>query len=399
MKYVAFFIPLLYLVINNANAQIKWQTRNLVDGGRIDALADLGDGVVILGTRGINPGNIFRSTDYGITWEKVKILDEPLNAYHNNEILGLMGDNNGNAYLITSNAQFWRSTDKGITWKRTAHLTDRSDRFAYSYSICVTSQGTILVTSGKSVFRSTDRGSNFEEIGPITDHYLYRLQLVGHRIFANGWGGTLYKSEDEGKSWQFFAKLGPVSDLTSKDIMKSQPFLTAIDYMGGDRFLQGTMTGENYILNPFQPGKFQKSKIKGSLDDYVYLGYNTIIGTTFTSEKDNYISYDGGLSWENIGKIPSGIDGDWLDHVIKLDKQDSVIVIGGTNKGFVVRSSFSRDKLFQRINADQNKTENVPQETTDPVVGVNRYPNRLRKVIFDEGYLCFTHDEEGTLYF
>lgn len=495
IKYFVLLITFSCWIINLVNAQVKWQTQNLVNGGRIDALADLGGGVVILGTRGANPGIILRSTDFGITWKKTKVLDEPADAYHNNEILGLMGDNEGNAYLITSNAQFWRSMDKGVTWERTAHFIEETDRFAYSYSICVTAQGTVLVTTGKYVFRSTDKGTHFEKIGPITDHYLYRLQLVGHHIFTNGWGGTLYKSQDDGKTWQFFAKLGPESDLTSKDIMKSQPFLTAIDYMGADHVLQGTMAGENYIINPFLPERLRKSTIEGSLDDYVCLGYNAVIATTFTKQKDNYISYDGGLNWENIGKVPTGIEGDWLDHIIKIDKPDSVIAVGGTNKGFVVRTAFSRKELFHRLASKEDKPKNIPGKTSNPVVGVltdyfdlnepedilidgnyayipcrignnlavvditdatkpvlassfrdkelqdamgvakngsyiyltsmsnerclvvdasnpkklkklysfrvggaNQYPNTLRKVIYEDGYLYFTHDGEGTLY-
>lgn len=494
-KYVVLFLSFCCWIISPICAQVEWQTQNLVDGGRIDALADLGNGIVVLGTRGANPGIVFRSTDFGITWEKTKVLDEPENAYRNNEILGLMGDNEGNAYLITSNAQFWRSMDKGVTWERTAHFIEETDRFAYSYSICVTAQGTILATTGKSVFRSTDKGLHFEKIGPITDHYLYRLQLVGHHIFANGWGGTLYKSQDDGKTWQFFAKLGPESDLTSKDIMKSQPFLTAIDFMAADKVIQGTMAGENYILNPFQPERTRTSTISGSLDDYVSLGYDVIIGTTFTKEKDNYISYDGATNWENIGKVSTGVEGDWLDHIIKIDKPDSVIAVGGTNKGFVVRTAFARNELFQRLTSKQENTKNIPGKTPNPVVGVltdyfdlnepedilidgnyayipcrignnlaviditdpfkpflatsfrdeelqdamgltkngsyiylvsmsnercividasnpkqlkklysfqvggaNQYPNTLRKVIYEDGYLYFTHDGEGTLY-
>lgn len=229
--------------------------------------------------------------------------------------------------------------------------------------------------------------------------------------------------------------------------------------------------------------------------DFVYLGYQSAIYSTYTGEKNNYISYDEGESWSNIGPIPTGAEGDWLDHVIRLDKPDSVIAIGGTNKGFIARTAFSRSALYNRSNPDRDqeiideeafqkaivgqvtdyfelnepedilfdgdyayvpcrvghnlavvdisKTEEpkivesfrdkdlqeamgVAQhgrylyvtsminqmclviDASDPrnlkkiysfqVGGVNKYQKRLRKVVYEDGYLYFSHDGEGALY-
>ena len=38
---------------------------------RIDAIAHLGNGIVIAGTRGSHPGYIYKSEDYGASWRKV----------------------------------------------------------------------------------------------------------------------------------------------------------------------------------------------------------------------------------------------------------------------------------------------------------------------------------------
>src|SRR5699024_7253990 len=89
----------LFSSIIELQAQVKWEVNELVKNGRIDAIADLGDGIVIAGSRWPNPGRIFRSIDYGITWEKIKTLKEPEGTYHNNEILCVMGGPDDYVYL------------------------------------------------------------------------------------------------------------------------------------------------------------------------------------------------------------------------------------------------------------------------------------------------------------
>src|SRR5690625_4322234 len=175
LSYLFCLTVFLFSSIIELQAQVKWEVNELVKNGRIDAIADLGDGIVIAGSRWPNPGRIFRSIDYGITWEKIKTLKEPEGTYHNNEILCVMGGPDDYVYLLTSNAQFWRSADNGLTWKRTANLGALIGIPSYSYSICVTGRGTVLATRGYSIYRSTDNGLHFVQIGPITDNYLYRL--------------------------------------------------------------------------------------------------------------------------------------------------------------------------------------------------------------------------------
>ncbi len=365
-SFHTFFISAVLFVVmilagESSRGQISWSVQQLVENGRIDAVADLGNGVTVAGSRWPDPGRIFRSEDYGVTWKEVKRLDQPANTFQNNSILGIMSGPDGLAYLVTSNAQFWRSTDRGMTWKRTADLDAVMGIPSFSYSICVTPKRTVLVTRGFSVYRSIDNGLHFKQIGPITDNYLYRLQLVRQCIIANGWDGRLFISMDDGLTWKSFAKLGhatyPLQMRKPYDPMKSQPYLTAIESLGDNLFIQGSMNGENYIIDRRHPDQVRYvSKFEGSLDDYVYLGYNTIIASTFLGEKNNYISFDSGKSWNNLGRVNTGQDGDWLDHVICLKKKDSVIALGGTSKGFMIRSSFSVRQLKEREAQDVSGT-------------------------------------------
>lgn len=474
---------LVVLTCTPSYAQVDWQVEELLEGGRFDAIADLGDGVVVVGSRAPNPGVIFRSTDYGLTWENLGTVTRQKDAFRDNGILCLMNGPGDYAYLITTSAQFWRSSDKGLTWEKTAQLGQVPERWAYSYSIAVTPLGTVLATYGSSVYRSTDDGVNFEQIGPISDQNIYRFNVVGNGIIVNGWAGTVYKSMDDGQTWQYWDKMDTLP-------------LYATEFMGRTVILQASEGGSIFKASQDYPDKTREvAKFDESADDFVYLGYHTAIYSTYTGEKNNYITYDEGENWENIGPIPTPAEGDWLDHVIRLDQPDSVIVIGGTSKGFVARSAFSRPELYDRANPDRdreiideeafqkaivgqvtdyfelNEPEDIiidgdyayvpsrvghnlavvdisnPEkpkivesfrdedlqeamgvaqhgrylyvtsminqmclviDANDPhnlkkiysfrVGGVNKYQKRLRKVVYEAGYLYFTHDGEGALY-
>jgi hypothetical protein len=51
-----------------------------------------------------------------------------------------------------------------------------------------------------------------------------------------------------------------------------------------------------------------------------------------------YLSEDSGASWTDIGVVGTGHANDWLDHVIYIHDGDIRVVVGGTNKGYIVFS-------------------------------------------------------------
>src|SRR5690606_5702668 len=260
----------LLLISTLSYSQINWRVEELVENGRFDAIADLGDGVVVVGSRLPNPGIIFRSTDYGLNWEKIGTNTHRKDANGENGILCLMGGPGDYAYLLTSDSQFWRSTDKGLTWEKITQFGSKPGEWPYSYSICVTPLGTVLATTGSSIYRSTDNGLNFEKIGPISNKNIYRLTLVGNGVIVNGWAGTVYKSMDDGQTWQYFVK------------MDSMP-LYATEYMGRTVILQGSESGSVYKTIQDLPEKTKEvAKFKDAADDFVYLGSQSAIYSTYT---------------------------------------------------------------------------------------------------------------------
>ena len=319
--------------IGTCLGQLPWKVKELVEGGRFDAVADLGNGYILMGTRTPSPGMLFKSEDYGLTWKNLGDITSNPDAIGQNSITCLANGKNGLVYMLTTHAEFWRSTDYGDSWQRVKQLSSQLGDWAYSYGLWVTEEETVLATTGQHVYRSTDHGISFQEVGPISDKPVYRFNGVGDGIILNGWAGQVFKSTDDGISWHEWASL---------DTMP----LYATEYLGDSLYIQGAESGNVYVGNHYRKNATRRvATLNGGADDFVYLGYNTVIYSTYTDQKNVYLSSDGGHSWDNTGKIPTGAEGDWLDHIIKLERKDSVIVIGGTNKGFVVRAAFAKGDL------------------------------------------------------
>ena len=351
MKNLFAFISLVlatqFIGVKVSYGQLPWKVLELVPGGRFDAIADLGDGQVVVGTREPTPGLLFKSNDYGQTWKKLGDITSASDAIGKNGITCLVPGKNGLVYMLTTNAEFWRSTDYGESWEKVKQLSSELGEWAYSYGLWVTRQGTVLATTGNMVYRSSDDGQTFQQVGPISEKPVYRFTTVGDGILLNGWAGQVFKSSDDGKTWQ---------KLTDLDHMP----LYATEYLGASTYIQGAESGSVYLGDRNIPEKKRKvATLNGGADDFVYLGYNTIIYSTYTDQKNVYFSVDGGNEWVNTGKIPTGAEGDWLDHVIKLERPDSVIAIGGTNKGFAVRAAFAKADLYQGILTGQDRRLNL----------------------------------------
>ena len=318
--------------------EIPWKVFDLISKGRIDAIADLGNGIIVIGTRNTNPAFCFKSIDYGLTWKKVAAIES---SEKRAGVTCIQSGGEGICYLLNESSEFFRSLDYGETWRKISKLSTGSNDqgFALSYGICVTNQGTLLVSdsnsSGGSIYRSTDKGLSFSKIKFVSPEGLYRFTLLKKCIIVNGWEGVVYCSKDDGLTW---AKLA-VAD---------QSPLFATESIGANEYLQGTLTGNIYSGDTGTKSPKYLAKPGGAADDFVYAGYGTVIYSTYTGSQSVFISYDKGNSWIDDGVIPTGKNKDWLDHVIRVEKKDSVVILGGTNKGSIVRASFLKDFLKQK---------------------------------------------------
>uniref|UniRef100_UPI00333F800B hypothetical protein n=1 Tax=Parapedobacter defluvii TaxID=2045106 RepID=UPI00333F800B len=331
----------------------KWTVNEIVKGGRIDAIRQLEDGVILCATRGANRGRLFISENYGITW---RFLAKPTD--HDITCIAETG-NRDEFYVLTGYAEVFRTLDGGRNWSLVKTLTENKnkDGYAAAYAIMYTSNGTLLVTdtdsNGGHIYRSTDKGETWTDKGAVGKKGLYRLEKVGNGLVVNGWDGAIYKSIDDGETWNHVQQLTDTA-------------LFATTYSGLARLLQGDQAGNVYRSTNLGDAWEKCAKLEGAADDFVDIGYGATYYGTYTDSKCVYLTLNGGTSWWSLGTLPT-VEGDWLDHGITVETPDSIITLSGTNKGFMVRSAFA--KAFV-------------QETVAKVNGNYREIDAARKIPF-----------------
>jgi photosystem II stability/assembly factor-like uncharacterized protein len=246
------------------------------------------------------------------------------------DIKCLASGKGGLVYLITGKGFFWRATDYGDSWRNMGKISQRGDdeEICWPYGLIVLKSGTILVSDtnrkGGHIFRSTDQGKSWSNIGAISSKELYRFQEVKDGVLVNGWAGHVYKSLDDGLTW---SDQGQLIDSP----------LYATEYLGRGIALQGSETG--HIFRSTDDGQTWENlgvDIEAT-DDIVNLGNGFAVLSTYNNSKNMYFTRDYGLTWENIGTVPT-TPGDWFDHVVFIRQGSKYIGIGGTNKGYVIRT-------------------------------------------------------------
>lgn len=331
----------------------NWTLQELVKGGRIDAICDMGKGVVVCGTRHPNEGRLFISRDYGISWQPLANLTE-------SAITCIAAANKTEWYVLTGNAEVFGTRDAGKTWTLLTTLTinKNKEKYAASYSIMVTYHGTILVTDtdseGGHIYRSVDKGKTWTDLGAVSGDALYRFTKIGNGIIVNGWQGNIYKSIDDGQTWNI------AGTLTSSDLF-------ATDYLGSHRILQGDKEGNIFRSDNLGEEWQQIGKLPDAADDFIDLGYGAVIYSTYTGKRAMHVSLNYGTDWFDIGGVPSGVEGDWMDHGIRLDQRDSIIILAGTSKGHIIRKAISRNRLYETVNSYQKRETGIDPELLRPI--------------------------------
>ncbi len=332
----------------------KWAVTELVKGGRIDAIRSLGGSSVLCATRGKNRGMLFISHDYGNNWS---LLAKPAES----DITCIAETGNVNEfYFLTGNAEVFGTSDGGKSWKHLITLTinKNKEKYTASYAIMYTSNGTLLVTDtdsdGGHIYRSTDKGRTWTDLGAVSKNALYRLEKVGNGIVVNGWEGVIYKSIDDGITWKRIEQITGAA-------------LFATEYMGVSRLLQADQQG-NIFSSTNLGDKWEKlGNLTDAADDFINVEYGAVYYSTYTGKKDVYVSLDYGKKWWSIGVVPTQEEGDWLDHGISIETRDSVIVLAGTNRGFMIRNVIGKHWLYESVNNYNQRSLDIDDHTVLPL--------------------------------
>lgn len=314
----------------------NWAATEVAPGGRIDAIRQLEKEVVLCAGRGAQKGKLYISYDRGIHWQ---FLAQPVTV----DITCIAETGNRNEfYILTGTAEVWGTTDGGKTWKHLKTLLDRNknrEKYAAAYAIMYTDNGTLLVTDtdsdGGHIYRSVDKGVHWIDMGAISHNALYRLERTGNGIMVNGWQGAVYKSIDDGITWNKMEQL-------------THAALFATEYLGLSVALQADQSGKIFRSPNLGCEWDSVAHLRGSADDFVNIGYGAAYYSTYTEQKEVYLTINSGKTWTSLGAIPT-VAGDWLDHGIRMETADSVITLSGTNKGYILRTVFHKQQLAAKL--------------------------------------------------
>ena len=329
---VSFVFCFAILIVHQAalGFTLEFRTVKVEPPSRIDAIAYLGEGVVIAGSRGTRTsgltGYVHVSKDYGVTWRTVG------NITGADFITCLCSGANGIGYLLTGgDVHVWKTTDYGETWADLGQVSKAANggHFANAYGMMMTRKGTLLVAdadgNGGHIHRSTDQGATWEDMGAISPRPLYRLNKIKDGVIVNGWAGHVYKSTDDGVTWIDMGQVSPAP-------------LYAIENLDDD----GTVliaTEDGHVFRSTDNGTTwnDAGKVGDAADDFAWLGGARVLYSTYAGTRSVYLSEDSGVSWKEIAGVPLEPD-DWLDHFITVHDRDVRMVVGGTKIGLIVYS-------------------------------------------------------------
>jgi photosystem II stability/assembly factor-like uncharacterized protein len=179
---------------------LTWDSGYATGYAGIYSILSLGSGIVL--AVGYYGGPILRSTDYGVTWTEVRHVG--------NDTTDCLCDC-GNGIVLcghidpsgTPGCEIWRSTDYGATWAQAQVLGAETQVYAILYvgaGVCLA--GT-AAAAGK-IYRSTDYGQTWSYIQTLgTETSVYSLVGLGNGIVLAGTcpAAKIYKSTDAGLTW------------------------------------------------------------------------------------------------------------------------------------------------------------------------------------------------------
>ena len=167
-----------YTVSVNVLADIVWRD-----------LASSADGVKLVSVSTLSSGQIFTSSDSGMTWT----IRENSRYW-----FGITSSTDGNnlAAIVNGGGQIYTSTDSGVTW------TPRENNRNW-YGIASSADGTKLaaVVNNGNIYTSTDSGVSWTPRENTRGWYAIASSADGTKLAAVVNNGQIFTSNDSGATW------------------------------------------------------------------------------------------------------------------------------------------------------------------------------------------------------
>lgn len=193
-------------------------------------------------------GGVYKSSNGGQSWEN--IFPFQANVYAITKSL------NGTLILAVYEnglAHIYKSTDEGVNWSKYSFPINFT-----STDFAINSQGTIfLATSGYGIYKSTDNGSSWQLTAPTGPEFSSLLITV-NEIYAGTRGYWIYKSTNSGNDWELInSGMGQDKYVLSLGLSKSGYIFAGMDYSGIYRSVNKITSVENIVVNPFEFNLYQ----------------------------------------------------------------------------------------------------------------------------------------------
>jgi len=227
---------------------------------------------------------VYRSTDNGESWV------EPDSGLLNTLVQAITSDEEGIVYVGTYGSGIYRSENAGDLWLQASFgLSD-----TYILSIVSPSPGVILTGTfsgyggGASIFRSTSQGDLWLQVhsGVYDYEAVYDFAISGGNTFAGMSYGGIYRSTDLGNTWSEVAFYGVYSLTAAQD---------GVLFAGGGPFVyRSTNHGTSWTSHYIPCGECNTVEVVVASNGYVFAGISPLY---HYSEPGIWRSTNDGETW------------------------------------------------------------------------------------------------------
>jgi len=181
---------------------------------------------------GTSVGNVFKSTNKGENWTNIsRGINSPEGIYTIN------ANSEGKLFIALCGRGIFFRSDNGETWERATEVEGLARSIVYDES-----SGYLFAGTTQNCYRSLDYGDTWELILPGVGVCCLFIASNGN-LFAGDFGGTIYKSTNNGDDWAAFvtggaAKIKSITENSSGDLFVAQP---------GSGVFRSNDNGENWI--------------------------------------------------------------------------------------------------------------------------------------------------------
>jgi hypothetical protein len=230
---------------------------------------------------GLNEGNVFRSTDFGVNWGS-RNSDIPYLQVQSFAII------DANIFVSSVFGGVYRSTNNGTNWTAVNSGLSTLD----CYPLVVSGQNLFVGTYWAGVFRSTNNGASWTAAG-LGNQFPWSFAVSGNILFAgcsyatgHAGSGGVFRSTDNGTSWT-------AAGLTGR-------YVSGLAVKGTDLFAT-TRDGVSRSTNNGDSWVSVGAGIPVNTDVYsiVTVGENLFVGTV-TAGVGPFLSTNNGTSWTAV---------------------------------------------------------------------------------------------------